>query len=352
MKKLIWFNANVPKDSLMVAAIIKRLQRKGYNFLVTTREHESTSHLLEYLGVKPIVVGKYGGRTLKEKLIASLKRGLDLINILDDYPAPSWTIHFACPEVARVAYGLGYKNIVIEDTAHASIVHRLTLPLADFFITPKCNPKSLFVHMINPEKILQYNGVDPVEWITAFPPKSEVIKELNLDPSRPIVVLRPAETFAYYYLHITKGRSLLFEDRIIKYMLENTPEVQIVVLPRYEEQRNTLIKNFKDKIVIPKKFILAFNLIAFSTLLITGGGTMVQEGALLGIPSLYYFPKRIAYADYLEKKGFPVIHAPTYKEIKDWVSRILKDPDEYRVDTASMLKKLEKPSDKLLEIIE
>ncbi len=350
MKVLL--DAGVPKDSLMVAAFHVKLRKLGHQIFVTAREYESTTTLLEYFDIEYISVGRYGGKTLKGKLMADLERAIKLTEVFSEIGDLDVVIHFANPATARVSFGLGIPQIILEDTPHAQIVHRLTFPLATYVITPKCLPRELLQHMIAPDRLIQYDGVDPLEWVSTFPPDSLFLNKLNLEISRPIVILRPAETYAYYYLDYSRGEPLLFETRLIETILRFYPDTQILVFPRYSDQREILARKFGDKIKMPRRFIPAYNVVAFSTLLITGGGTMVEEGALYGVPSIYFFPKKLGYAEYLREKGLPVFHIVEPQRIIEFVLRVLKDPDNYRIDPQPIIKKMEKPSDKLIPLLE
>lgn len=347
----ILIDAGVPKDSLMASSIYLKLKKSSHEPIVTARDYESTPKLFEYFDIPYFLVGKHGGKTLKGKLLADLKRALELTKVISDLGAIDLIIHFANPAIARVAFGLGIPQIVLEDTPHATAVHKLTFPLATYAITPKCLPRDLFIHFMEPERLIQYDGVDPIEWITTFKPDKKFLDDLSIDRNKRIVVLRPAETFAYYYLEYSKGSPLLYETEIIGTIFKYFPDTQLIVVPRYAEQKKILRKKFGKKIIIPKSYIPLFNIIAFSDIILTGGGTIVEEGGLYGVPSIYYFPKKLNYAEYLHEKGLPVFHIPNLQMLLNSIINILKDPDEYKVDPSPIVSKLEKPSDKLLEII-
>ena len=352
LKMRILIDAGVPKDSLMAASFYKKLVKRGHETFVTARKYESTAVLLEYFDVPYKEIGQYGGKTLKGKLLADLKRAIELTNYISELDKIDLVIHFANPAAARVAFGLGIPQIVLEDTPHATIVHRLTFSLATYGITPKCFPRDLLVHIIDPDRLIQYDGVDPIEWITTFSPDKQFLRMLGLNESEPIVILRPAETYAYYYLQYSSGSPLLFEEKLIKSILSAFPDTQIVVFPRYEDQKKILRDKFGERLKIPHKYIPAFNIIAYSTVVITGGGTIVEEGGLYGVPSIYFFPKKLSYAEYLKNKGLPVFHLTKPKEIIDTTLLILRDPDKYRVDAKPIISRFEKPSDKIFKLLE
>ncbi len=349
MKILI--DAGVPKDSLMAASFYFKLKEKGHTILVTARKYESTTALLQYFNVPYKTIGVYGGKTLRGKLLADLNRAIQLTKYISKHGQIDLVIHFANPAMARVAFGLGIPQIVLEDTPHATIVHKLTFALATYAITPMCFPKELLKHIIEPSRLIQYDGVDPLEWVSTFSPDKKFLDKLGLDPDKPIVIIRPAETYAHYYLKYSGGSPLLFETKLIRNILHKFPSTQIVVFPRYKDQRIILHRIFGKKITIPKHYIPAFNIIAYSTVVITGGGTIVEEGGLYGVPSIYFFPKKLSYAEYLANRGLPVYHIVEPDDVIKKTLEILRDPDAHRVDSAQIIDQMEKPSDKIFSIL-
>jgi hypothetical protein len=79
-------------------------------------------------------------------------------------------------------------------------------------------------------------------------------------------------------------------DVIAKVLEINGDGMQIVVLPRYDVQRDRLTKRFGDRVIVPEHVIDAIPLVRASSVFVGGGGTMTAEAALLGIPVISYYP--------------------------------------------------------------
>jgi predicted glycosyltransferase len=83
----------------------------------------------------------------------------------------------------------------------------------------------------------------------------------------------------------------------------------MVILPRYDVQRSSIMNQRSEwcengKIVIPEHVIDGLNLIWFSDLVISGGGTMNREAAALGVPVYSIFRGKLGAVDrYLNEKG-------------------------------------------------
>jgi predicted glycosyltransferase len=70
---------------------------------------------------------------------------------------------------------------------------------------------------------------------------------------------------------------------------------------------------------------------------------MAREAALLGTPGISMFDRIIGIDSALAKIGFPIYYSESYDVTLKMVKDIIKNPDRYRVDTKSMLEKLESP---------
>jgi len=349
-----WLDMLTPKQVWLLESIKKSLEARGHRVLVTARLHDVVVDLLKLKRVPHYVAGKYGGETLEGKLRASTERVL----ILTDYLARlhkkvNFSIHFSSPEAARVAFGLGIGSICLNDTPHSVAVGKLTFPLSTYIVAPACiNPAKLVALGASRHTIVQYDGVDEVAWIPNHKPAASVLRELNLDNSKPIVVVRPEESKAAY-LHGFKDASVLSVKSfpLIRKILDEFPDAQVIVMPRYEEQRSTVLKELGRKVIVPNQVIDGPSLLAFSDLTVSGGGTMSWESTLLGVPSICHFPIKMDVERYLSAKGFPIYYTNNIDKATTYALRVLRDPDRYRIDTRNLLKSMESPMDAIETIL-
>ena len=160
------------------------------------------------------------------------------------------------------------------------------------------------------------------------------------------LVFRPEESFAAYMKDKDAKPYLEVLEEAVKYY-----SGKIIVLPRYEAQKEILLEKFEDKITVPKTGYHFLELYSNAEVLITGGGTMARESALLGIPSITYFWRHLEPQQFIEEKGFPSYSTITIPETKKIIKKICSNPKEYFVNTSRMLPKLEKPSIKILSLL-
>ena len=303
-----------PKQCMFLSRLIEHLERRGHQVSKTTRKYREVNQLLRLKGLEATTVGRHGGGTLAGKLRANAQRILELTRIIDELK-PDVAVSFSSPEMARVAFGLGIPHICISDSPHAEAVSRLTIPLSSILFTPKVIPKRTWVkYGISPENILQYNALDPWAWLKDFRPDKSVLKQLNLETSKPLLTFRTEESFAAYLLGRTKGISIV---PVVEKLIKRQEEYQIVIVPRYKEQIRSLKKTFKEKVTVCECTIDGASLLYYTTIFIGGGGTMSVEAALLGVPTLSCYPgDPYLIEKYLVKAGLIVRENQPEKIIK------------------------------------
>ena len=348
----VWIDIVAAKD----VRYFKTLRDRASNmdFFFTARKHAEIYGMLKMWKLKHKIIGSHGGPTLEGKLIASANRTFKLSKLISNLEKrPDVFVSFSSPEGCRVAFGLRIPIICLNDTPHAVHVARLTLPLADKVIVPAAIGKERFIELgAREEAIIEFNGVDEVAWVKDFQPDTRVMEKLDLSPTDKIVVVRPEEAFAAYLTGKVK-----LEDspsiKIIERLLSWSGDAKIVVLPRYKEQKKVLVEKFRRKVKIPSKTIDALSLVAFSEVVLTGGGTLGREAALMGIPAISYFPgEQLDVNAFLIRRGFPLWEEKNPERAADIALEILSNPDSYKRDVSSLIEDLEDPIDVIIKTIE
>jgi len=286
---LVWLDMLTPKQLLFVGEIGKRLEARGYEIFRTTRQYREVDDLLKVKDINAVVVGKHGGSTLEGKLAAGARRIEELAHIIGRLQ-PGLSFAFASPEAARTAFGLGIPHYTANDSPHAEAVAKLTIPFSDRLFSPFVIPRGVWVRLgARPSQIIQYNGLDPMAWLKSSAPNPSILDQLGLDNGRPIVVFRVEESFASYLLGRVQAQSVIVP--IVNTLVESYGgSIQIVILPRYQEQLQAIRSTFHGSVQVPRTAIDGPNLLFFTSLFIGAGGTMTAEAALLGTPSISTYP--------------------------------------------------------------
>lgn len=343
----IWLDVLTPKQAMLFGSIYQELVQRSFNVLLTARNYDYTAAVLKQLGVDFVLVGGYG-YDLKSKLVEELKRMLSLLNIVESFDT---LIAYPNPGAARIAFALQKHYIALTDSPHSEIPSRLSLPLASSVITSTCIPKKMIEQYVFKEKtiIIQYNGVDEVQWLRDFRPDKSYIKSLDLCEYSYIVV-RPPEIMASYYRNGAVITELI--EKIVQYFINQN--LSVVYLPRYSYDvvmaRFSGMKNF----IVPsiEMGVKGSQLLYYAIASISGGGTMAREAALIGTPGISLFPQELYVDECLREKGFPIMHSLSHDSIVERVREGLRDPERYKKEALTALQNFEKPVSGILRAFE
>jgi predicted glycosyltransferase len=294
-RKKIWVDVLTPKQALFAKAMIERAP-SDFEIIVTTRDYSELNNFAEDLELKHISFGKHGGAVTEKKLVASIERMEALVSFVKRSKFDC-SLSFISPEAARISFGLAIKHCICSDSPHAIAAARLSVPLADKLFSPFPIKKSRWTQYgIKPSQVFYYHALDPWAWLID---KYEVLSKRKLSSSNRVLI-RLEESFASYVKH-GKGISDILGKLIL--VIKSAGDFEIVVIPRYEEQRNWAKRKFGKAATVPETTIAGTEMISSAELVIGGGGTMTQEAALLGVPNISYFPS--SHLDVFENYYFP-----------------------------------------------
>ncbi len=340
----IWFDILTPKQLLFFEPMITRLKRKN-RILCTSRYYREATGLAKIRKSRIKMVGRHGGAEKSCKLNASLSRMTQLSKIIEKFK-PDLTISFCSPEASRISFGLGIKHVAFSNHPHTEKVMRLTLPLIQKLLIPKHIAKKEYTKFGFPKNdIIQYNAMDEFV-IIKNKAKYSTIKNLKLEKKKTIL-FRTYETQAAYVEGIVK----IDTHSIIRNVVKEFPNCNIIALGRYSDQIKTLKKEFGKKIIIFNKVVDSAEILSISDVFVGSGGTMTSEAALRGIPTISYNAVPNLDEEYLVKKGV-VKRGRAPKKIVKMIRRLLKsDKELFKKKAKTMINSMEDPYWKLDSVI-
>ena len=314
--------------------MIKRI-KKNHTVLCTSRDYNQVTHLAKIRDLKLIIIGKHGGSRRDDKLNASLHRAKSLSLRIKKF-SPDITVSCCSPEAARVSYGLDIPHICFSDSPHATAVMRLVIPLVQKLLIPWIIPKKEFTKFgINNKDIISYRSIDAA--VIAKRKISKNNKTRSKKNVRKIILVRVEEEYASYS---TKRRPAI---PIIKEILKNFSNEEIVVMGRYSSQIKHLEQVFGKKIKVLSKVVDSKILLKNTDVFIGSGGTMTAESALLGIPTISYNAVPNIIEAYLVKKKL-VIRKTNPKQIANSIEKILRSSNlSIKKRSKKMMNSMEDP---------
>jgi predicted glycosyltransferase len=295
--KKIWIDFDNSPHVPLFLPIIEELRKRGNITLITARDAFETLGLLNIAGVPYTHVGKHCGKNLAMKLFGYLVRSAKLYHFAKK-TRPSLALSHGARSQMQAASLLGIPIICMFDYEHTK--SPISLPVTKFII-PDCIPdEQIKKKKLRYKAVVKYRGLKEDIYAHNFCPDSSFLKELNIDASKIVVTLRPPASQAHY--HNPESDTLF--NRLMDFLLAND-DLQIIYVPRARFHPN-YSSEFPESnnMIVPKQVLNGLNLIWYSDLVISGGGTMNREAAALGVPAYSIFQGKTGAVDqYLSEKG-------------------------------------------------
>ena len=287
----VWVDLTNTAHVVVLRPMVELLERDGHEVEITARPLSHTVELLDDWGHPYTVIGEYGGATRLGKVRAAAARIPALVRFGQarrfDYALGHASIDL--PPACRV---LRIPNTTMFDYEWAAIQHHLICRLATRVLVPEAIPaERLRRYGARPPKLVRFPGLKEEYYLANFEPDPSVLELLGLDRERPICVIRTAPSYALYL-----GGSenpLLFP--VIRRVADG--ETQVVVLARNPEQRAAVRELGLPRVLVPERAVDGRSLVTFADVLVSAGGTMNREAAVLGTPVWSMFEGRLGAVD-------------------------------------------------------
>ncbi len=357
--KRIWIDVEQPKTAIMFNSLYKKFENEDIKLLITARDYDSTYQILDDSGVRYKKIGHHGGDKIQEKLKAYIDRLNRLFPIINKF-SPDYFVTFLSVEGTRIAYGLKIPSIGMNDEPRNIAVCKLIHPFIDNVITPECIPKELYFQLhADPEKIIRYNGLDEIAWISEYIPNPNILKKLDLEKGK-FLIMRTEPTHASYLI----GKIKPEETQISKFLpsiFREFPNYKYLILVRSKKQEQFLMKEIKilnkeENVIITQYLPNVVDLCFYGALIISGGGTIVRESSLLNVPSIEFYPGASAPQEkFLISKGFPLEHLRDSNNIIERTIDLLNrgpTPDRFKISLVKeKIRQFENPNEICFEFV-
>ncbi len=296
---------------LFFCPILNILRQNGYEVFITARDNAQTIPLIKKNGWKYKQIGKHRGKIKLAKLLGFLHRVICLTQfIIKNEVKLSISSSYDCVVACWLTRR---KSMFFTDNEKANaMLLKLCFFMASKIVTPKwISIDSLTKLGAKVSKLIGYPGFKEEIYLSQFQPNPQVLEYLKLSKGQKIIVMRPEPNLAIYYNSATN----VLVDPLNQLIDKN---IQIVLLPRNEVQKNFYTKQFHNKIIIPDDAIDAPSLIYYADLVVGAGGTMNREAVILGTPVISTYQGELLEVDkWLIKEGY-MKHSlsPTIEEIE------------------------------------
>jgi len=308
----VWVDLTNTAHVVVLRPLIELLEREGHEVEITARPLSHTLELLDDWGHPYEVIGHYGGATRLGKVRAAANRLPALIRF-GRKAGFDYGLGHASIDLPPACSALRIPNTTMFDYEWATIQHHIICRLATRVLVPDAIPaERLGRYGAKPPKLVRFPGLKEEYYLADFEPDPGVLEQLGLDRERPVCVIRTAPSYALYL-----GGS---ENPLLPPLIRRVAdgETQVVVLARNEEQRAAVRDLNAPNVVVPERAVDGRSLVAFADVLVSAGGTMNREAAVLGTPVWSIFEGRLGAVDEML--------------VGQGRLRILRDPDDVTVE--------------------
>jgi uncharacterized protein len=273
----VWVDLTNAPHAVTLAPLVRALERRGDEVLVTARDYGQTVALARRLDLDPVVVGHHGGSGRAGKAQAAAGRVAALAGWAREALPDAAFAHGSTdqPIVGRL---LGIPTTTMLDYEWATLQHGLNCRLATRVLAPEAIPASRLYRLgARGAKLVRYPGLKEEYALADFEPDPAVATSLRGD--RPLLaVLRPPPAYALYH----RFGNPLFAQVLER--LSARDDVATVVLPRTAEQGAQIEALALPGVAVSREALDGPSLVAFADVVISAGGTMNREAVVLGTP--------------------------------------------------------------------
>lgn len=279
--KKIWIDLENSPHVPFFKPIVEELERRGYSVLITARDCFQVCDLADLLRVPYKRIGRHYGKHMVAKALGLGVRALQLI-LAFIWERPDLAVSHGSRSTLVVSSLLRIPSFAIFDYEHTKGVGFFH---PSWVMVPDVLPDYAALSIARrADRVLHYPGIKEDVYAPSFRPDPSIREQLRLGPDDIVVTVRPPASDAHY--HNPESDVLL--DSVFD-LIRSHPNTKAVLLPRTHKQEDELREKWPNlfssgKMIVPEHVVDGMDLIWFSDLVISGGGTMNREAAALGVP--------------------------------------------------------------------
>lgn len=307
MKVLI--DVNHPAHVHYFRNLIKIMTTNGHEFIVINRDDKMINELLDYYDIKHVIRNK---RPEKKNSVISLCYLMGCIwgciKATLKYK-PNMYLGFGSSAASITALLFRKPCILLDDTEHNKLNHKLYMPGASVVLTP------FYYNIELGKKQVRFNAYVEQLYMHSnyFSMNENVIEEQDVKNNEYVLV-----RYIAYDAH---------HDKDVKPLCEEQKKSIVQLLAKKYKVLLSLEKNIKDEFYKP--YLVRFSpekmhdIEAGAKFLVTEGATMASEAFVNGVPYVYLNPLRVGNVDQQEKM-MPQYFTQTtdYENVVDYVERL------------------------------
>ncbi|MCI0716073.1 MAG: DUF354 domain-containing protein [Chlorobi bacterium] len=310
---MIWFDLDNSPHVPLFIPVFNELKERNIPFEVTARDFAQTLELLGMRNIPHTAIGAHGGKSKINKIINLFERSSQLKKY-----AVGKNFKIALSHGSRTqllaANKLHLKSILMMDYEFTE--RKIFNRYSTWLLIPKFIPdERLKSAGLNLDKVIRYNGFKEELYLNSFVPGENFRNSISIDKNSILILIRPPGMLGNY--HDEKSEGLLIHA--INYFTSFNNAV-VLISGRSQKDKDFINSNIGEKsnLRFLEKAVDGLELVYSADIVLSGGGTMNRESALLGAKTYSIFTARKPYLDeYLESLG-----RLTFIESKEQIDKI------------------------------
>jgi uncharacterized protein len=297
-RKKVWIDIDNSPHVPFFLPIIEKLREQDVELVLTARNMYQVRELLDFFQLRCKMVGGHYGKNKVLKVMGTFLRTAELVPTALKM-RPDLAISHGSRAQMLASKIVGIPSMMLHDYEFSTKTGFLE---PDWVLMPEVIPGELMSK--NGSQVLKYPGIKEDVYVPGFRPDASILTQLGIAKDHLLVTVRPPATEAHYH---NPESEVLFAETLRR--LGSIENLRIVTLPRNGRQGQQLLSEWSEliasgRMIIPSKPVDGVNLVWFSDLVVSGGGTMNREAAALGVPVYSIFRGKIGAVDrYLESQG-------------------------------------------------
>jgi hypothetical protein len=290
-ESLVWIDVANSPQVLFFHPVIEELRRRGVPVYCTSRDFAQTRDLCELLGIQTHQIGRHGGVSLWGKGYTLVERVAHLREVGRKLRPGVAVSHNSYAQVLA-ARTLRVPSVTAMDYEFQPANH-LAFRCADLVVVPSAFPiDRLRSQGATPKRTWRYRGLKEDISLAGFTRTAGYLESAGIDNGRPVVVVRPPATMALYH----RFGNPLFRGLLDRLARE---DATTVLLSRTEAQAEELGAAGFGDLIWRGPVLDGRQLIAAADVVVSAGGSMNREAAVLGTPAYSAYAGRLSAVDRL-----------------------------------------------------
>lgn len=286
----IWIDLANSPHVLFFRPVIMELHRRGIATFCTARDFAQTVPLCQKMGLEVQVVGAHGGAGVIWKA-RELRFRVSALRAAVHHLRPAAALSHNSYAQVLAARSLGIRAITAMDYEFQPANH-LAFRAADLIAVPKAFPLDrLRAQGARKSKVWRYPGLKEHIALAGFKPNPDYLRAQAIDTTMVVVVVRPPASMALYHR---------FENPLFAVMLRHLQRMEglsVVLLPRTLAQAKDLETAGFGDMLWRREALDGRQLVAGADVVVSAGGSMNREAAVLGTPAWSVYAGKLGAVD-------------------------------------------------------